>query len=137
MRLIKRTELQRLLKSNICDLMIVRRRPERAPGRPELRQMLCTNSMEILRSFNGETTLNYQGSLEPKKINERQHNIVVAWDIFMQSYRNISMDMCYLVQQMPADDTFWPFFNEKIYPMSPNEKLRYMDIELNLDPFPK
>jgi len=47
------------------------------------------------------------------------------------------MDMCYLVQQMPANDTFWSFFNEKIFPMSPNEKLRYMDIELNLDPFPK
>jgi len=137
MRLIKRTELQRLLKSNICDLMIVRRRPERAPGRPEIRQMLCTNSMEILRSENGLRTLNYRGSLEPKKVNERLHNLVVTWDIFMQDYRNVSMDMCYLVQQMPADDTFWPFFNEKIYPMSPNEKLRYMDIELNLDPFPK
>jgi hypothetical protein len=93
--------------------------------------------MEILRSENGLRTLNYRGSLEPKKVNERSHNLVVTWDIFMQDYRNVSMDMCYLVQQMPADDTFWPFFNEKIYPMSPNEKMRYMDIELNLDPFPK
>jgi hypothetical protein len=117
--------------------MIVRRRPERAPGRPDIRQMLCTNSMEILRSENGLRTLNYRGSLEPKKVNERLHNLVVTWDIFMQDYRNVSMDMCYLVQQMPADDTFWQFFNEKIYPMSPNEKMRYMDIELNLDPFPK
>lgn len=132
---IKRTELQRLLKSNICDLLIVRRRPERAPGRPELRQMLCTNSMEILRSENGLRVLNYSGSFEPKKVDERKHNLVVTWDIFMQDYRNVSMDMCYLVQKIPADDNFWKFFNENIYPMSANEKMRYMDIELNLDTY--
>ena len=136
LKLIKRTELQRLLKSNICDLLIVRRRPERAPGRPELRQMLCTNSMEILRSENGLRVLNYSGSFEPKKVDERKHNLVVTWDIFMQDYRNVSMDMCYLVQKIPADDNFWKFFNENIFPMSPNEKLRYMDNELNLDPYP-
>jgi hypothetical protein len=135
LKLIKRTELQRLLKSNICDLLIVRRRPERAPGRPELRQMLCTNSMEILRSENGLRVLNYSGSFEPKKVDERKHNLVVTWDIFMQDYRNVSMDMCYLVQKIPADDNFWKFFNENIFPMSPNEKMRYMDIELNLDTY--
>lgn len=134
---LNRTELQRLLQSNICDLLIVRRRPERAPGRPGLRQMLCTNSREILRSENGLRVLNYRGSFDPKQVDERKHNIVVTWDIFMQDYRNVSMDMCYLVQKMPADDTFWPFFNEKIFPMSANEKMRYMDLELNLDQFEK
>lgn len=135
LKLIKRTELQRLLKSNVCDLLIVRRRPERAQGRPELRQMLCTNSMEILRSENGLRVLNYSGSFEPKKVDERKHNLVVTWDIFMQDYRNVSMDMCYLVQKIPADDNFWKFFNENIFPMSPNEKMRYMDLELNLDTY--
>lgn len=127
--------MQRLLKSNICDLLVVRRRPERAPGRPELRQMLCTNSMEILRSENGLRVLNYSGSFEPKKVDERKHNLVVTWDIFMQDYRNVSMDLCYLVQKIPADDNFWKFFNENIFPMSPNEKMRYMDLELNLDTY--
>ena len=137
MEKLTRTRLQSLLKNNICDLLIVRRRPERAPGRPDIRQMLCTNSMDILRSENGLRTLNYRGSLEPKKVDERMHNLVVTWDIFMQDYRNVSMDMCYLVQKMPADDNFCEYFNKYIFPMSPNEKLRYMDIELNLDPFPK
>lgn len=132
---LRRSELQSLLKNNICDLLIIRRRPERAPGRPIVRQMLCTNSMEILRSENGLRVLNYRGSFEPKKVNERKHDLVVTWDIFMQDYRNVSMDMCYLVQKIPADDNFWQFFNENIYPMSPNEKLRYMDNELNLDTY--
>lgn len=137
MKKLNRAELQRLLQSNICDLLIVRRRPERAPGRPELRQMLCTNSMEILRSENGMRVLNYRGSFNPKKVDERKHNLVVTWDIFMQDYRNVSMDMCYLVQKMPANDDFWPFFNEKIFTMSANEKMRYMDLDVNLDQFPK
>ncbi len=75
---LNRLELQTLLKSYICDLLIVRRRPERALGRPEMRQMLCTNNMEILRSENGLRTLNYKGSFQPKKIDERLHNIVVT-----------------------------------------------------------
>lgn len=137
MKKLNRIELQRLLQSNVCDLLIVRRRPERAPGRPVLRQMLCTNSMDILRSENGLRTLNYRGSFNPKKLDERFHDIVVTWDIFMQDYRNVSMDMCYLVQSIPADEDFWPFFNEKIFPMSANEKMRYMDLDNSLDRFPK
>jgi hypothetical protein len=133
---LRRTELQSLLKNNVCDLLIARRRPERAPGRFIMRQMLCTNSMEILRSENGLRTLNYSGSFEPKKVDERKHNLVVTWDIFMQDYRNVSMEMCYLVQKIPADDNFWKFFNENIFTMSPNEKLQYMDDKLNLDPYP-
>ena len=135
MEKLTRTRLQSLLKNNICDLLIIRRRPERAPGRPDIRQMLCTNSMEILRSENGLRTLNYRGSFEPKQVDERLHNLVVTWDIIMQDYRNVSMDMCYLVQKMPADDNFWEYFNKHIFPMSPNEKMRYMDTQLNLDPY--
>lgn len=123
-----RTELQGLLKNNICDIFFLRRRPERAPGRPEFRQMLCTNSAEILRSENGFRHLNFRQA-GPKQINEAIHNIVVTWDIFMQDYRNVSMEYCYLIKSIPADDNFWEFYNKVLYPMSPNEKLRYMDLE--------
>lgn len=128
MRKLLRTELQGLLKNNICDIFFLRRRPERAPGRPEFRQMLCTNSAEILKSYNGETVLNFR-QCGPKQINEAVHNVVVTWDIMMQDYRNVSMEYCYLIKTFPADESFWPFFNEHIFPMSPNEKLRYMDLE--------
>lgn len=130
-----RLELQGLLQNNICDLLIVRRRPERAPGRPEMRQMLCTNSMEILRSENGLRTLNYRGSFNPKKVDEAFHNLVVTWDIIMQDYRNVSMDACYLVQKIPANEEFWKYFNQHIYPMSANEKMRYMDLQTNLEKY--
>lgn len=122
-----------MLNRHVCDILIVRRRPERAPGRPLLRQMLCTNSMDILRSENGLRVLNYRGSFIPKKVDERKHNLVVTWDIMMQDYRNVNMDECYLMQKIPADDTFWEYFNESILPLSPSEKMRYMDLDLTLE----
>jgi hypothetical protein len=128
MRKLRRTELQGLLKNNICDIFFLRRRPERAPGRPAFRQMLCTNSVEILRSENGIRHLNWRQA-GPKQVNEAIHNLVVTWDIFMQDYRNVSMEYCYLVKSFPADDSFWEYYNNVLYPMSPGEKLRYQDVE--------
>jgi hypothetical protein len=128
MQKLLRPQLQALLKNNVCDIYFLRRRPERAPGRPVFRQMLCTNSNEILRSENGFRTLNYRIP-GPKQINEAIHNVVVTWDIFMQNFRNVSMEYCYLIKSIPADDNFWKYFNQHIYPMSINEKMRYMDLE--------
>jgi hypothetical protein len=124
-----------MLNKNVCDILIVRRRPERAPNRPLLRQMLCTNNTEILRSENGLRVLNYRGSFVPKKVNERKHNLIVTWDIMMQDYRNVNMDECYLMQKIPADDRFWEYFNESILTLSPKEKMRYMDLDNVLDPW--
>lgn len=88
--------------------------------------MLCCNSQSLLNSLNGKTSLNYRAPKGPKKIDEVKHNVVVTWDIFMQDYRNVSMDACYLVNQFPANDSFWEYFNENIYPMTKNEKIFYM-----------
>lgn len=128
MKRLTRPELQGLLKNNICDVFFLRRRPERSPGRPAFRQILCTNSREILNSYNGQTVLGFKQP-GPKQINEAIHNVVVTWDIMMQDHRNISMEYCYLIKAIPADDNFWEYFNQHIYPMSANEKLRYMDLE--------
>jgi hypothetical protein len=95
--------------------------------------MLCTNSTEILRSENGLRVLNYRGSFTPKKVDERKHNLLVTWDIMMQDYRNINMDECYLMQKIPADDRFWEYFNESILTLTPQEKMRYMDLDNTLD----
>ena len=131
MRKLKRSELQGLLKTHVCDVFFLRRRPERAPGRPSHRQILCTNSPNILRSENGYRVLNYREP-GPRKINTVRHNLAVTWDIMMQDWRNVSLDFCFLINKYPADEDFWKFFNEHIHSMSPNEKLRYMDTNLKL-----
>ena len=127
MQKINRIRLQSLLITNVVEIVFVRRRPERSPGRPLTRRMLCCNSMDLLNSTNGKLSLNFHLPNGPKQIDEAKHNIVVAWDIFMQDYRNISMDSCFSVKQFPADDTFWEYYNNVLLKMSPEEKMTFMD----------
>lgn len=133
MRKVGRTELDRTLANNVCEIFFIRRRPERAPHRPEFRRMVCSNCSEVLNSENGIRSLNFRRPRGPKKLDERFHNIVVVWDIFMQDYRNVSMEYCYIVQTIPPEG-FWEYYNKVLYPMSPSEKMHYMD---NLDDLPK
>lgn len=127
MKKVNRIELDSLLLHNACEIVFVRRRPERAPQRPVFRRMLCSKSMHLLNSVNGKLSLNFRFPRGPKKIDENKQNIIVAWDIFMQDYRNISMDACYLVQSIPDDDTFWKYYNEVLLPMTPEQKQVFMD----------
>lgn len=127
MKKVSRAELDSLLNSNVCEIVFVRRRPERAPGRPLIRRMLCSNSLKLLTSENGKRSLNFRLPRGPKQIDEVLHNVVVVWDIFMQDYRNVSMEACYLVQSIPDDDRFWNYFNNVLYPMSAEQKMRFMD----------
>jgi len=128
MRKISKGELDTLLLTNVCEIFFIRRRPERTLRDNKIsRRMLCTNSFELLNSINGKASLNYRPPVGPKKVDEVKHNLVVTWDIFMQDYRNVSMDACFLINQMPADDTFWTYYNETLYPMSAEEKSYFMD----------
>ena len=126
---ISRSELKNLVSSNVCEIIFLRRTPERAPVPPraQWRRMLCTNSIEILNSTNGKISLNFRFPKTPRRIDEVKHNIVVAWDIIMQDYRNISMENCYLIQTIPGNDMFWKYYNEVLYTMTPEQKMNFMD----------
>jgi hypothetical protein len=126
MRKIGRTELDRILKRNACEILFIRRRPERASSRPFFRRMICSNSMNILNTENGIRSLNFHPPRGGKQLNENYHKIVVVWDIIMQDYRNVSMDKCFLVETIKEDD-FWDFYSKKLQPMSAADKLQYMD----------
>ena len=123
--IVQRTTLDSILLSNVCDIRFVRRLPK--PGYPPTRRMLCTKSYSLLNSTNGRITLNYRPPIGPVKINEAADNLIVVWDILMQDYRNVNMNQCDLVQQFPATDEFWTYFNDNIYPMSGEQKLSYMN----------
>lgn len=127
MKKIGRTELSRLLTNNVCEIVFVRRRPERARGRPETRKMICSNSMDLLNSHRGITALNFHLPRGPKMVDERVHNLVVVWDIFMQDYRNVSMESCYLMRKTPANDEFWKYYDEVLVHMEASDKMQFMD----------
>ena len=122
--IIQRAALDSLLLNNVCEVRFVRRRPRAGDG--PTRRMLCTKSYELLNSINGRLTLNYAPPKGPKKINEAAENVLVVWDVLMQQYRTISMNSCDLIQQIPNDE-FWEYFNENIYPMSPEQKFNFMN----------
>jgi len=126
-RQIYRPEFKSLIQNNVCEIVFVRRRPERAPNRPEVRRMLCTHSFNLLTSYNSKISLNFRLPKTARRLDEVKHNIVVVWDIFMQDYRNVSMDTCYIRQQVPDDDTFWKYYNDVLLNMTADQKMNFMD----------
>lgn len=122
--IIQRSALDTILLNNVVDLRFVRRTPK--PGFPNTRRMLCTKSYNLLNSTNGRITLNFKPPTGPLKVNEAADNLLVVWDILMQDFRVINMNSADLITQYPSDNTFWEYFNENIYPMSPDQKLNFM-----------
>ena len=123
--IVQRATLDNILLNNVCELRFVRRVP--VAGLSPTRHILCTKSYSLLNSSNGRITLNYRPPRGPVKINEAVDNLIVVWDILMQDYRNVNMNQCDLIQEIPANDDFWIYFNENIYPMSAKQKFNFMN----------
>ena len=123
--LIQRAALDSLLLNNVCDVRFARRTP--GPGKAPTRRMLCTKSQSLLNSVNGRISLNYFAAKGPPHSYLGPDDLVVAWDILMQDYRNISMNQCNLISEIPANEEFWIYFNESIYPMSAEQKFNFMN----------
>ena len=121
--------LRVLLENNVLEIKFKRRRPK--PGAPSTRRMLCTNSPVLLQSDAGRATLHYRPSHQTPNYSPASKNIVIAWDIFKQDYRAISVDNCELISQMPVSGDgrdFWEYFNSTIYPMSPAQKQAFFNV---------
>tara|TARA_R110002020_G_scaffold162162_2_gene347637 strand:+ start:836 stop:1213 length:378 start_codon:yes stop_codon:yes gene_type:complete len=123
--IVQKATLDPLLQTNVCEIRFPRRIIK--PGQAPTRRMLCTNSIELLNSVNGRISLNYFAPKGPPKAYLGPDNLSVAWDILRQDYRNINMNQCNLIQQIPANEDFWVYFNENIYPMSAKQKFDYMN----------
>lgn len=122
---VDRSQLEGILRTAVCDIRFMRRRPTR-DGRPITRRMICTKSYELLNSIDGRVKLNYRPPIKLSTANPVQHNIVIVWDIIMQDYRNVSMEECDIVEEIPIKD-FWPYFNKVLYPMAPGDKINLMN----------
>ena len=117
--------LKALLDNNVLEIKFTRRRPK--PGVPLTRRMLCTNSQQLLMSENGRSVLNFQPAGGRPVFDKELYNLVHAWDVMKQDYRCISVDNCELVTQLPADDTFWEYFNKNILIMTTEQKTGFMN----------
>lgn len=119
-----RSQLEALLRNNVCEIRFVRR--HQVPTRPPTRRMICTKSSNILNSVDGRTKLNYRLPIHPMQVDPIRDNLVVVWDILMQDYRNVSMEECVMIRQIPESE-FWEYYNNELYPMSAQDKINLMN----------
>ena len=117
--------LKNLLLSNVAEIKFLRRRP--TPGFPQSRRMLCTNSLSLLSSPEGRIALNYRRAINYPKYNPEAKTLLITWDIFMQDYRCVNMSACDLINVIPANKSFWQYFNEQLGVMSTDQKVRFMN----------
>jgi len=117
--------LKNLLLSNVAEIKFLRKRAK--AGAPPTRRMLCTNSLTLLGSPEGRIALNYKRAINMPKFDPNAKNVLITWDIFMQDYRCINMAACELINVIPANKTFWQFFNEQLALMSTDQKVRFMN----------
>jgi len=117
--------LNNLLLSNVLDIRFIRRDP--VPNKPATRRILCTKSYDLLNSTNGRIVLNYRPPKNNKQFNESQVNACVVWDILMQDYRIIPADTATILEEIPANEDFWTYFNTNIYTLSTEQKIRFME----------
>lgn len=117
--------LKDILLQNVCEVRFFRRVNSKTFS-GQYRRMLCTNSASLLNSFNGKMVLNYRQPVYQLPYNPDEYNLIVTWDILFQDYRQINMDMCDLIRTLPADDSFWVYFNQNLLPMSQGDKMAFM-----------
>lgn len=117
--------LRSLLLNNVVEIKFFRRRAK--PGASPTRRMLCTNSLSLLNSTEGRLALNYKRAINNPKFNPTAKDLIITWDIFMQDYRCVNMAACDLIQAIPANKSFWNFFNEKLAKLSAPQKINFMN----------
>ena len=117
--------LNNLLLNNVLDIRFIRRNPK--PGKPGTRRILCTKSFDLLNSTNGRIVLNYRPPKAGKQFNENVEDACVVWDILMQDYRVIPADTAVVLEEIPANQEFWTYFNNKIYNLSTQQKMLFME----------
>lgn len=116
--------LKNLLQTNVVEIKFNRRRLK--PGAGLTRRMLCTNSLALLSSPEGRLALNYRRAVNLPRFNPDAKDLIITWDIFMQDYRCINMTACDIIQIIPANKTFWKYFNERLAGLSAPQKTTLM-----------
>ena len=119
------SQLKNTLLTSVLEIRFLRKIP--AEGKSAYRRMLCTNSTELLDSFNGRQVLNYRVPTKYPKFDPASNNIVITWDILMQNFRCVSTYNCQVLKTFPPNDNFWEYFNKNILIMNTAEKILYMN----------
>jgi hypothetical protein len=118
-----------LLMQNVVELRF-RRRKEK-PGYKDYRRMLCSNDRNLLMSKLGREILNYDPPTgQSLPYDPRSKNLVIAYDLFYQNFRAINcndVEVISIIKTSPDAMEFWKYFNEKIRPLTTQQKATFMN----------
>lgn len=124
-----RDALALMLLQNVIELRF--RRRINKPGFSDFRRMLCTNDRGVLMSKLGREILNYNPPTGNGLLYDpKSKNLIITWDIFLQNFRAINcndVEIVSVIKTSPDPVEFWKYFNEKIYPMSADQKATFMN----------
>jgi hypothetical protein len=123
-----RTSLMLLLNTHTAELRF-RRRKEKA-GFNDYRRMLCTLDKKLLLSVPGKRILKFIKPHDNLKFSPAAKNLLVVWDIFMQSWRMINcddVDLIATIKTSPDSSDFWKYFYQRLSEMSSDQKARFMN----------
>lgn len=127
------SEISSLLSNHVVEIKFIRRRPK--PGASSTRRALITTNLALLNSPRGKVTLRYTGpggGMSSLGFNPADKNLVLAWDLMWQEYRLFGAENSTIITKIPVStteeaDKFWEYFDENILPMSPENKLGFMN----------
>jgi len=122
-----------LLGSYVLEAKFIRRRPKH--GAPNTRRAFITNSPKLLNSPKGSTILGFTGygsGITGLGFNPASKDLILVWDILWQSFRLFSASNSQIITKIPVSNDkeindFWLYFDKNIRPMTPDQKLQFMN----------
>lgn len=122
-----------LLGSHVLEAKFVRHRFK--PGFPPTRRAFITNSPNILNSAKGKIILGFTGygsGIVGLGFNPAHKDLILAWDIMWQSFRLFGAEYSQIITKIPVTNDkevadFWNYFENNIQPMTPEQKLQFMN----------
>jgi len=122
-----------LLGNHVLEAKFIRRRVK--AGFPNTRRAFITNSPSILNSPKGKTILGFSGygtGMAGLGFNPASRNLILVWDILWQSFRLFGAEDSQIITKIPVTspqeiESFWGYFDKSIQPMTPAQKLQFMN----------
>ena len=120
-----------LYATHVVEVKVIRRNTKL--GRGMTRKFLSTNSRLLLDSIAGMTAFHFKALINPPPYNAQSRNLLTAYDLLMQDYRNINLDTDTVLGAMPIRNeeelnNFWQYFATNLSKWSSSNKQMFMNM---------
>lgn len=123
--------LQELLATHVAIITVIRRNPK--PNRGPNRRFLATNNYLLLNSIPGKSVFHFKAPRQYPPFNAKSKNLITAFDLLMQKYRNINLETDKIIDMIPVRNEkelteFWQwFYDSGLYRWNSGNKSAFMN----------